>query len=107
MWNITISLPTGNTRTQNVNGFVTDRKTYQTGIPASRKDATRQDIMLAYQTGYNADIVVEIDAANYNGASSFIDESDGTEYLIKRTFKGDRKRFIQLTGEKRQKGKVI
>ena len=107
MWTTTISLPVSNSPTQDADGFRIDDKEYLTGIPANKLDATRDDDMLASQSGYNADIVMEVDKAAYSGQSEFIDESDGVLYSVKRSFLKNKRNVIQLIGEKRQRGKVM
>lgn len=105
MWDRSIALPKEKVRTQSSGGFVAEEWTYIRGIPASALDATRSDELLANQCGYGADLVVEIQACNYNGASFFVDESTGETYEIKRTYKPNRSMLIQLTGERREHGK--
>lgn len=105
MWTTAISLPVMNSREQDAAGFITDNKQYLENIPANMRDATRQDEIHANQMGYTADVVVEIDAAAYDGAGYFIDEATGDEYDIVRTFQADRSNRIQLTGKRRQHGK--
>ena len=106
MWNTSIALPVENTETQDSSGFISRTKTYLQNIPANRSDCTRADETLANQMGYIADVIMEIDAAVYNGAGYFIDEASGTEYEIRRTFRKDRSNKIQLTGQRREHGKV-
>ena len=105
MWTTSISLPVMSNSRQDMAGFIKDDKLYLEGVPANMLDATRQDEILANQMGYTADVVVEIDAAAYDGAGYFIDEATGEEYDIKRTYKADRSDFIQLTGQRRHHGK--
>ena len=56
---------------------------------------------LAQQTGYQADIMVEIMACNDNGAPFFVNESDGRAYDVRRRFHKDKGMLVQLTGERR------
>lgn len=108
MWITTISLPVSNDGTQDADGFRPDsEKQYLTGIPANRKDTTRNDEMMASQMGYTADVVMEIDQACYSGQSEFIDEADGTRYNIQRTFRKDKSNLIQLIGSVRDRGKEL
>ena len=106
MWTTAISLPVKNDEVQDTAGFVTDAKDYIGGIPANIKDTTRQDELAANQMGYTADVIVEIEAAAYNGAGYFIDEATGMEYDIKRTYRSDRANRINLTGQRRDHGKI-
>ncbi len=105
MWTTSICLIESNTQIQDSAGFVTDETTYIRSIPANVLDCTRSDETLANQMGYRADVIVEIDAAAYNGSGYFVDEADGTEYDIKRTFHKNRTNMIQLTGQRREHGK--
>lgn len=106
LWNSSISLPEEKVREQDSSGFVKEKWKYILGIPAAVKDATRSDEILANQCGYRIDIVVEILSCNYNGASFFVDEETGNYYEIKRTYRPDRSMMIQLTGERREHGKI-
>lgn len=108
MWNASIKLPTGGTENRNSNGFPTETVyTFLKGIPASFTDATRNDEILASQNGYTADQIVEIMACNYSGQSFLIDEATGQEYDIKRTYRKDKKMTIQLTCQRRERGKQV
>ncbi len=106
MWTTSIALPMKGEHTQDAAGFRTETKEYLEGIPANMLDTTRQDEIIANQMGYTADVIVEIEAAAYNGAGHFIDEATGDEYDIKRTFHGNRSNRIQLTGQRRHHGKT-
>lgn len=109
MWDRSIKLPTGNITVTNDNGFSTDTPTFLTGIKASALDTTRQDQILAQQSGYRADIIVAIMKCNFDQApkaSYFIDESNGKKYYIKRTFHTDKSKMVQLTGEVDERGTV-
>lgn len=106
MWITEIMLPAGDEVTRDADGFETHTKTYIEGIPASIKDTTRDDELLANQSGYRADVIVEIEASVYNGAGHFIDKVSGFTYDIVRTFKKERSNRIQLTGQRREHGKL-
>lgn len=106
MWNTSISFPTSDTLTQDTSGFQTHQKTYLTGIPATRQDATRQDEILAMQKGYTADCTFACDRACYPaGAGYLIDDSDNVEYDIRRTYRPEKSNLIVLTCEVRHRGK--
>ena len=105
MWNRSISLPIKRTVDEDSEGFVIVDWVFMTGIRASFKDATRQDLILAQQGGYNASMVVEIAACAYNNAPFLIDESTGETYDIKQTFRLEKSRMILLTVEKRKNGR--
>ena len=106
MWNSSISLPVRKVTKQNKNGFQEDYWEFIRGIPASLKDATRQDEIIGNQSGYQASVIAEIMACNYNGGSFFVDEITGDVYDIRRTFHLDKSMLIQLTGERREHGKI-
>lgn len=106
MWNNTISLPIKKVTEQDSAGFIDESWEFMGGIPANFMDSTRQDELLANRSGYTADVIVEIQACNYQGASFFVDDSTGDVYDIKRTFRPDRSMMIQLTGERREHGKI-
>ena len=106
MWTTSIKLPAGVLRTQDEAGFIAEEKIYMENIPANIRDTTRGDEILANQMGYSVDIIVEIEHAAYNGAGHFVDEADGAEYDIVRTYHPDRSNRIQLTGARREHGKT-
>lgn len=106
MWNRSISLPTRKVTEQNENGFQEEHWELIRGIPASLKDATRQDEIVGNQSGYQASVIAEIMACNYNGGSFFVDEVTGDVYDIRRTFRPDKSMMIQLTGERRERGTI-
>ena len=54
------------------------------------QDATRNDEILASQKGYSADQNIETMACNYRGERMLKDESDGSLYDVKRTYKKDK-----------------
>lgn len=106
MQNRSISFPVRKREQQDSEGFMTEQWDFMKGIRADFQDATRQDELLANQRGYEATVVVEIMACAYNGASFFVDEATGEIYDIKRTYKPNKSGKIQLTGERRQNGKL-
>lgn len=101
-----ISLPDTDNISQDNDGFVTHEKTYIKGIPARRKDTSRNDELMAHQMGYSVSCIFEIDSACYNKAGYLVDESDETTYDIKRTHKKEKSQKIELTCEVRQSGKI-
>lgn len=106
LWTNSISLPVKKVTEQNENGFLDEAWEFVGGIPASFKDTTRADETLANQCGYGVDVIVEIMACNYNGASFFVDEATGGMYDIRRTHKKEKSMRIELTGERREHGKI-
>ena len=67
---------------------------------------TRNDEILASQKGYTADQNIEVMACNYNGEDRLMDDSDGTVYDVKRTYRKDKSMAVILTCERRQHGEV-
>lgn len=106
MWTKSIAFPmNGSDKSQDNDGFTKTEHEYITGIPASFADVTREDILIASQSGYTANVNVDILACNYNGADYLVDEGTGERYDIKRSFKKNRSMIISLTCERRQRGK--
>lgn len=101
-----ISLPDTDNISQDNDGFVTHEKTYTKGIPARRKDTSRNDELMAHQMGYSVSCVYEIDSACYQKQGYLVDESDETIYDIKRTHKKEKSQKIELTCEVRDHGKI-
>lgn len=106
MQTTTIALPTKRTEKQDSEGFITESWEYLKNIRASVKDATRSDKLLANQCGYEAEIVVEIAKCAYNGASFFVNESNGIAYDIQRSYNPEKAFTVQLTGSRRENGKI-
>ena len=106
MWVTSITLVGHKEETQDSAGFVSEEDDKITGIPANSLDTTRNDEILANESGYTADVVMEIESAAYHGQSSFMDEATGDWYDIRRTFRKNKSNRIQLTGELREHGKI-
>lgn len=107
MWDRTISLQGKTELVRDSEGYVTENITWISGIPASRRDVTRTDEIIAAQDGYTADAVYRIAAICYSGQKCLKDEADGEPYDIQRTFRGDKKMYIDLTCQRRSKdGKI-
>ena len=107
MWNKSISLPVKKSNKTDKDGFPTDETyEYLSGVPASFTDVTRNDELLAKQQGYIADQNGEIMAGNYNGQSFLVDETTGERYEVRRAYGKNKSMIVQLTCEKRERGKV-
>ena len=108
MWNRTIKIPLASTVTQDAEGYPISETNYLEKIPASVQSAGRQDQILADQKGYNADAVYIVLARNLHRAprnwSRFIDEVTGDEYEVKRIYKADKSRMVELTGQLVRRG---
>lgn len=108
MWNKSIKLVTRVETITNENGFnIKTEKEYLEGIPANFTDTTRNDEIVANQTGYTADQNIEILECNYNGEQFLYDEETGDKYEVKRTHRKDKSMNIVLTCERRERGGKI
>ena len=106
MWNRSIKIPTGKTVATDSEGFETETVAFLENVPASFKDATRSDVLLGKQAGYDVDMIIEIMACAYNGASYVVDESDGTVYDVQRSYRKDKTMTVQLTAARREHGRL-
>lgn len=106
MWITSVRFPKTETTTQDSAGFVEDVIEYTSAVPASRRDATRNDETLAQSMGYTVSRIYTVDAMAYNGAGYLIDDIDGFIYDIKRTHQKDKSTKIELTCEVREHGKL-
>lgn len=107
MWNKSISLPVRELPIQVDEDGIQQERTWEFlgGIPANFLNATQNAEILANQEGYTADQIIEVMNCNYNGESFLMDEENGDLYDIKRHFRKDKSRKIQLTCQKRERGK--
>ena len=106
MWNGSIRLLNKENSAQDKDGFYQPAGELSKSIPASFTDVTRNDEILASQEGYTADQNIEILACNYSGEGSLMDESDGSIYEVRRTYRRDKSMTMVLTCERRQNGTV-
>ena len=104
MWNRSIALLVGGKSEQDEDGFPVTTEEWLGGIPANFTDATRQDEIVASQSGYQADQNIEIVACNYHREMELMDESTGERYAVKRTYQKDKSRYLTLTCERREQG---
>ena len=104
MWNKSIKLVIGVTKETDEDGFDTETEQFLTDIPANFKDVTRNDELIANQSGYTANQNIEIMRCNYNGEQYLYDEENGDKYEIKRTYGKDKSMNIVLTCERRERG---
>lgn len=107
MWTTTIRIPESSEVTQDAEGYPTTVTQYRE-IPASIQSAQRGDQILADQKGYSADVIAVVMARNLYGLpenwSQFIDTETGDTYELKRTYRQDRNRTIELTGQLVRRG---
>lgn len=106
MWITSVSLPMKETTTQDPDGFPVTVIDWLEGVPASRKDTTRDDEILAKQAGYSADQTYELDKGCYSGQGYLKDEETGTVYDVKRSFIKEKSNVVALTCEVRDRGKI-
>ena len=106
MWNESIRLLKKGNSTQDKDGFYQPEGELSESNPASFTDVTRNDEILASQEGYTADQNIEILACNYSGEGSLMDESDGSIYEVRRTYRRNKSMSMILTCERRQNGTV-
>ncbi len=104
MWNKSISLVTDIVTVTDKDGFDVKQEELLEGIPANFTDTTRNDEIMANQTGYTADQNIEILQCNYNGEKYLYDEESGEKYEVMRTYKKDKSMNIILTCERRERG---
>lgn len=102
MWNKSVKILTGKETETDEDGFDTFKESYLENVPANFTTTTRNDQIIANQSGYSADQNIEIAACNYNGESVLIDEETGYRYEVKRTFQSDKSMNIILTCERRE-----
>lgn len=107
MWTTTIKIPVSSKVTQDEEGYPTTVTQYRE-IPANIRSAQRGDQILAERYGFRADAVAEVLERNLYGLpgnwSQFIDTETGDTYELKRTYRQDRNRTIELTGQLVRKG---
>ena len=107
MWNQIIKIPVSAQTTQDAEGYPTTVTIYRT-IRASFKSATRNDQIVADQKGYSADIIAEVMQRNLYGLpsnwSQFVDVLTGDVYELKRAYKKDKGRTVELTGQLVRRG---
>lgn len=107
MWTHVIKIPVSSVVTQDAEGYPTTVTQYRE-IPASLQSAQRGDQILAEQKGYSADVVAVVMARNLydlpGNWSQFTDVETGDVYELKRTYRQDRNRTIELTGQLVRRG---
>ncbi len=106
MWNGSITLMHLIEEGKDPDGFLQVRNDSMGHVPAEFRDVTRNDQMLASQSGYEIDRNVEIMACNYNRETLLIDEKTGELYEIMRTFQPERSSRMILTCRRKEPGTV-
>lgn len=102
MYDRTISLPEKTETTRDSEGYRKDIVTWASGIPASRRDVTRNDEIVAQQSGYTADAIYRIASVCYNGEAYLRDDADYHIYDIKRSYHADKRMYVDLTCQRRE-----
>lgn len=106
MWNGSVTLMHLIEEETDPDGFLQVRHTGMGHVPAEFRDVTRNDQMLASQSGYEIDWNVEIMACNYNRETLLLDEKTGELYEIMRTFQPERSSKMILTCRRKEPGTV-
>ncbi len=107
-----IRLPLKKSITHDSEGFKKENIFWTESIPAGVRDCTDKETadketVAAYQFGYDAEVIYEIDAALYKKQKFFQDDSDNTIYDIKRTVRRGNSYKIQLYVQARADGDGI
>ena len=84
-WNHAISLISYKKAKDN-DGFYDTKEVKSDPIPANFKSVTRAEEEHSKNLGYNADLMIEIMAVDYNGQETLIDVDTDKRYAIKRTY---------------------
>ncbi len=107
MWNRTIKIPVSSITTQDAEGYPTTETVYRT-IRANLQSASRNDQIVADQKGYSADVIATVMARNLVGLpcnwSQFVVPQTGDIFEVKRTYRADKSRFVELTGQLVRRG---
>lgn len=107
MWNRTIKIPVSSITTQDAEGYPTTQTVYRT-IRANIQSASRNDQIVADQKGYSADIIATVMTRNLLGLprnwSQFVEPLSGDVFEVKRTYRPDKSRFVELTGQLVRRG---
>ena len=107
MWTRAICFSSGTLTEENEDGIETVTESWGSPIRANFKDLTRDDMILAQQYGFTAEVNVEIHRGSYSGQSYFKDVQSGDIYDVKRSFLGDHKMTVVLMGKIRERGKAV
>lgn len=106
MWNGSVTLMHLVEEGTDPDGFLQVRHASMGCVPAEFKDVTRNDQMLASQSGYEIDRNVEIMACNYDRETLLMDEETGDLYEIMRTFQPEKSSRMILTCRRKEPGTV-
>ena len=99
-----IRLPLKKSVERDSEGFKKENIFWTESIPAGVRDCTDKEAITAYQFGYDAEVIYEIDAVLYKKQKFFKDDADGVIYDIKRTVRRGNSYKIQLYVQARADG---
>lgn len=102
-----IKLPLKKSITHDAEGFKKENIFWSESIPAGVRDCTDKEAVTAYQFGYDAELIFEIDVSVYKKQKYFKDDADGVIYDIKRTVRRGSSYKIQLYVQARADGDGI
>ncbi len=106
MWDRSVTLMHQIENGADPDGFAAVEHICMGNVPAEFKDITRNDQILAKQSGYEVNRNIEIMGCNYHGESLLMDEETGELYEIMRTFHPEGSRRIVLTCRSRERGVI-
>lgn len=107
MWDRSVSLINRKEGRKDADGFAeTEHDICMEHVPARFQDVTRNDQILAAQSGYEVDQNIEIMACNYHRESVLKDEETEEIYEVMRTFRPAGSGKIILTCRCRERGTV-
>lgn len=84
-WNHAISLISYK-KAKDIEGFEMMQEKVSNPIPANFKSVTRAEEEHSKNLGYNADLMVEIMAIDYNNQETLLDVDTNKKYAIKRVY---------------------
>lgn len=99
-----IRLPIKKSVERDSEGYKKENIFWTESVPAGVRDCTDKEAVTAYQFGYDAEVIYEIDVALYKKQKFFKDDSDGVIYDVKRTVRRGNSYKIQLYVQVRADG---
>ena len=102
-----IRLPLKKSVERDSEGYKKENIFWSESIPAGVRDCTDKEAVTAYQFGYDAEVIFEIDVSVYKKQKYFKDDADGVIYDIKRTVRRGSSYKIQLYVQARADGDGI
>ena len=102
-----IRLPIKKSVERDSEGYKKENIFWTESVPAGVRDCTDKEAAVAYQFGYDAEVIYEIDIALYKKQKFFQDDADGVIYDVKRTVRRGNSYKIQLYVQARADGDGI